>query len=65
MIPGQAPANVRLAPNSGHKWLWLGMSAYDPKRALTAVDANMNKRRFCKFERVRKPMLLVHWHSHI
>ncbi len=34
MIPGQAPADVRLAPNSGHKWLWRWMSAYDPKRTL-------------------------------
>ncbi len=32
MIPGQAPANVRFAPRSGHKWLWCGMSAFDPKR---------------------------------
>ncbi len=26
--------DVRLAPNSRHKWLWRGMSAYDPKRTL-------------------------------
>ncbi len=34
MIPGQAPANVRLTPNSGHKWVGRGMSAFDPKRTL-------------------------------
>ncbi len=27
-------ANVRFTPKSGHKWLWRGMSAYDPKRPL-------------------------------
>ena len=26
------PDYVRLAPESGHKWLWRGMSAYDPSR---------------------------------
>ncbi len=35
MIPGQAPADVRFTPTSGHKWLGRGMSAYDPKRTLT------------------------------
>jgi hypothetical protein len=25
----------RFAPESGHKWLWRGMSAYDPKRTFT------------------------------
>ncbi len=34
MIPGQAPADVCLTPNSGHKWVWCWMSAYDPKRTL-------------------------------
>jgi hypothetical protein len=29
MIPGQAPADVRFAPRSGHKWLRRGMYAYD------------------------------------
>ncbi len=37
MIPGQAPADVRLTPNSGrsrgHRW----MSAFDPKRTLTTL----------------------------
>ncbi len=37
MIPGQAPANVRLTPKSGHKWLWRGMSAFDPKRTLVSL----------------------------
>jgi hypothetical protein len=27
-------ANVCFTPNSGHKWLCCGMSAYDPKRTL-------------------------------
>ncbi len=30
-------ANVRFTPNSGHKWLWCGMSAFDPKRTLTTL----------------------------
>jgi len=30
MISGQAPANVRFAPNSGHKWVLRRMSAFDP-----------------------------------
>ncbi len=30
-----ASSNVRFAPNSRHKWVWCGMSAYDPKRTLT------------------------------
>jgi hypothetical protein len=37
MIPGQAPANVRFAPNSRHKWVIEFMSAFDPKRAFVAV----------------------------
>ncbi len=37
MIPGQAPANVRFAPNSGHKWVGRWMSAYDPKRTLAVA----------------------------
>ena len=28
---------VRFAPDSGHKWLCRGMSAYDPKRTLTTL----------------------------
>ncbi len=27
--------DVRFAPESRHKWLWRGMSAYDPKRTLS------------------------------
>ena len=27
-------SNVCLTPDSGRKWLWCGMSAYDPKRKL-------------------------------
>ncbi len=38
MIPGQATGDVRFAPNSGHKWLWRGMSAFDPKRTLVVPD---------------------------
>ncbi len=30
MIPGQAPADVHLAPNSGRKWVTEFMSAFDP-----------------------------------
>ncbi len=26
--------NVRFTPERGHKWLWCGMSAFDPKRTL-------------------------------
>jgi hypothetical protein len=37
MIPGQAPANVRFAPNSGHKWVLRRMSAFDPKRTLARI----------------------------
>ncbi len=37
MIPGPAPANVRFAPNSGHKWVIEFMSAFDPKRTLTTL----------------------------
>ncbi len=37
MIPGQAPANVRFAPNSGRKWVTGFMSAYDPKRTLVVM----------------------------
>ncbi len=29
MIPGQAPADVRLTPESGRKWVWRWMSAYE------------------------------------
>ncbi len=29
--------DVRLAPNSGHKWVLRRMSAYDPKRTLLAL----------------------------
>ena len=36
-IPHQPLTNVRLAPNSGHKWLGRGMSAFDPKRTLTTL----------------------------
>ncbi len=32
-------ANVCFTPNSGHKCLGRGMSAYDPKRTLAALDA--------------------------
>jgi hypothetical protein len=32
MIPGQASANVRLAPNSGRIWVTEFMPAYDPTR---------------------------------
>ncbi len=39
MIPGQTPANVRFAPNSGHKWVGRGMSAFDPKRTLAIPEA--------------------------
>ncbi len=31
--------DVRLAPNSGHKWPWCGMSAFDPKRTLAIPEA--------------------------
>ncbi len=31
--------NVRFTPNSGHKWLWRGMSAFDPKRTLVKLGA--------------------------
>ncbi len=34
MTDNQPLTNVRFAPNSGHKWLWRWMSAYDPKRTL-------------------------------
>ncbi len=37
MIPGQAPADVRFAPESGHKWLGRGMSAFDPKRTFSLM----------------------------
>ncbi len=33
----QRTFDVRLAPESGHKWLGRGMSAYDPKRTLTTL----------------------------
>ncbi len=29
--------NVRLTPNSGHKWLGRGMSAYDPFQTIAAI----------------------------
>jgi hypothetical protein len=38
MIPGQAPADVRFAPNSGHKWVLRRMSAFDPKRTFVVLD---------------------------
>ena len=38
--------DVRFAPKSGHKWLWHGMSAYDPKRTLTTLGAYPNKSQF-------------------
>jgi hypothetical protein len=31
--------NVCFTPKSGHKWLWRGMSAFDPKRTFSAVDS--------------------------
>ncbi len=31
-------SNVRLAPQSGHKRLWRGMSAFDPKRTFEVAD---------------------------
>ncbi len=31
--------DVRFAPKSGHKWLWRGMSAFDPKRTLAQLRA--------------------------
>ncbi len=38
-IHKRAPnANVRLAPNSGHKWLWCGTSAYDPQQTLRVFE---------------------------
>ena len=33
-IPRQPLSNVRFALNSGHKWLWCGMSAFDPLQTL-------------------------------
>ena len=42
MIPSQAPADVRLAPNSGHKWLWRGMSAFDPKRTFIGLRGSVS-----------------------
>jgi hypothetical protein len=38
MISGQAPANVRFAPNSGHKWVPEFISAFDPKRTFLVLD---------------------------
>ncbi len=38
MIPGQAPADVRLTPESGRKWVWRWMSAYDPLQTSTDPD---------------------------
>ncbi len=37
-------ANVRFAPNSGRKWVWRGMSAYDPKRTFEVTDDSLNRR---------------------
>jgi hypothetical protein len=38
-------SDVRLAPNSGHKWLGRGMSAFDPKRTLRVMlDVGESKR---------------------
>ncbi len=42
-------SNVRLAPNSRHKWVYGWMSAFDPKRTLAAVDAYPNKCRSWTF----------------
>ncbi len=38
MIPGQAPANVRSYPESGRKWAWRWMSAFDPKRTSSQLS---------------------------
>ncbi len=32
IAPRKQTFNVRFAPESRHKWLWCGMSAFDPKR---------------------------------
>ena len=34
--------DVRLTPNSRHKWVTEFMSAYDPKRTLAALGASMS-----------------------
>ncbi len=36
---GKVRQSVRVAPESGRKWLWCGMSAFDPKRTLLTFPA--------------------------
>ncbi len=35
--------DVRFAPESGHKWLSLRMSAFDPKRTFVGLDASLDE----------------------
>ncbi len=42
MIPDQAPANVRFAPNSGRSTGCRRMSAFDPKRTFVELRAHLN-----------------------
>ncbi len=42
-LTGVASGDVRFTPESGHKWLGRGMSAFDPKRTLrrAALDVSV------------------------
>ncbi len=47
-------SNVRSTPKSGRKWLWRGMSAFDPKRTCPALDLSLNKCPSRLLQRFRK-----------